>query len=61
MLESLCFNLTIYVVNFFQKKSTHYFSNPNQDFIVEYKKSKSKSIYAIYTRSDNFGAFFSKP
>jgi hypothetical protein len=40
--------------------STHYFNIPKQDPTVEFQKRKLKSIYAIYTRSRNFGMFFFK-
>jgi hypothetical protein len=50
----------MYVVNFFETFSTHYFNSPKQDRIFEFQKNKQKLMYTIYTRSGSFGMFFSK-
>ena len=43
-----------------KNNSTHYFSNPNQDPIVEFNEIKKIKFYPIGTKSGSFGVVFSK-
>jgi hypothetical protein len=52
--------IAIYMVNFFETFSIHYYNSMKQDPMVESQKNKIKSLYVICTRSGSLRVFFYK-